>query len=62
MSAELLARCFASTRAVLANMTPEQFEAAETPCASWSVKELLDHVVDGTTYFAITAETGTPLS
>jgi uncharacterized protein (TIGR03086 family) len=60
VTAELLAKCFASTRGVMANMTPEQLEGAETPCASWSVKQLVDHVVNGTTHFAITAETGTP--
>jgi uncharacterized protein (TIGR03086 family) len=59
MSAELLAKCFASTRGVLANVTPEQLEGATTPCASWSVKELVDHIVNGTTWFAVTAETGT---
>jgi uncharacterized protein (TIGR03086 family) len=60
MSAELLAKCFASTRGVLVNVTPEQLEGAETPCASWSVKELVDHIVNGTTWFAAIAETGTP--
>jgi uncharacterized protein (TIGR03086 family) len=60
MSAELLAKCFASTRGVLANVTPEQLEGARTPCASWSVKELVDHIVNGTTWFATIAETGTP--
>ncbi len=60
MSAELLARCFASTRGVLASVTPQQLEGTETPCASWSVQELVDHIVNGTTWFAAIAETGTP--
>ncbi|HWF17233.1 MAG TPA: TIGR03086 family metal-binding protein [Acidimicrobiales bacterium] len=60
MTAELLAQSFASTRGVLANVTPAQFEGDVTPCASWSVKELVDHIVNGTNYFAGTAETGTP--
>jgi uncharacterized protein (TIGR03086 family) len=60
MSAELLARCFASTRGVLANVTPEQLGGPETPCASWNVRELVDHIVNGTTWFATIAETGTP--
>lgn len=60
MAAELLAKCFASTRDVLANMTPEQLEGAETPCASWNVQELVAHIVNGTTWFATIAETGTP--
>jgi uncharacterized protein (TIGR03086 family) len=60
MSAELLAKCFASTRGVLVNVTPEQFDGAQTPCASWGVKELVDHIVNGATWFAAIAETGTP--
>ena len=60
MSAELLANCFASTRGVLANVTPEQFEGGETPCASWGVQELVEHIVNGATWFAAIAETGTP--
>jgi uncharacterized protein (TIGR03086 family) len=60
MSAELLSRCFASTRGVLANVTPEQLGCAQTPCKSWSVQELVDHIVNGTTWFATIAETGTP--
>jgi uncharacterized protein (TIGR03086 family) len=60
MSAELLAKCYASTRGVLTNVTPEQLDGAETPCASWSVQELVDHIVNGTTWFATIAETGTP--
>lgn len=59
MTAELLAQSFASTRGVLANVTPSQIEGGPTPCASWSVKELVDHIVNGTTFFAAVAETGT---
>jgi uncharacterized protein (TIGR03086 family) len=60
MSAELLAKCFASTRGVLANVTPAQLQGADTPCQSWSVQQLVDHIVNGTTWFAAIAETGTP--
>jgi uncharacterized protein (TIGR03086 family) len=60
MSADLLARAFASTGGVLAGVTPEQLEGGATPCASWSVKELVDHIVNGTTFFAASAETGRP--
>jgi uncharacterized protein (TIGR03086 family) len=59
VSAELLAKSFASTRGVLANVTPAQLAGDATPCASWGVKELVDHIVNGTTFFAATAETGT---
>ena len=58
-SVDLLASCYASTRGVLANVTPEQLAGTETPCASWSVKDLVDHIVNGTTWFAVFAETGT---
>ena len=57
---ELLAKSFASTRGVLANVTPAQLTGEVTPCASWTVKELVDHIVNGTTFFAGSAETGTP--
>lgn len=35
-----------STRAVLTGIGPDQLEAA-TPCASWKVSDLVDHVVGG---------------
>jgi uncharacterized protein (TIGR03086 family) len=48
---ENLERAFASTRGVLANVKPAQLDAA-TPCASWDVRALVNHVVGGTHYFA----------
>ena len=59
MSAEQLARGLASTQAVLDGVTPDQLDRA-TPCASWTVRELVNHIVGGTTYFAVVAETGEP--
>jgi len=59
MGAELLARSFASTQAVLAGVAPDQLDAT-TPCASWTVRDLINHIVGGTTFFAVTAETGGP--
>ncbi|HVA59446.1 MAG TPA: TIGR03086 family metal-binding protein [Mycobacteriales bacterium] len=58
MSADRLERAFASTAAVLAKVNAEQFDDP-TPCASWRVRDLINHVVGGTTFFAVTAETGT---
>ncbi len=58
MGAELLSQGFASTGRVLAGVSPEQLDTP-TPCASWSVRDLVNHVVGATTYFAVTAETGT---
>ena len=58
MSAEVLQRAFASTRGVLANVSADQMDLPP-PCASWSVRDVVNHIVGGTTYFAVTAETGT---
>jgi uncharacterized protein (TIGR03086 family) len=57
MSADMLAQGFASTAGVLAGVEVQQLDG-ETPCASWKVREVVNHVVGGTTYFAVTAETG----
>jgi uncharacterized protein (TIGR03086 family) len=57
MGTELLSQGFASTARVLAGVSPDQLDAT-TPCASWSVRDLINHVVGGTTFFAVTAETG----
>jgi len=58
MSADVLARAFASTARVLANVSDDQMELP-TPCVSWTVRDLVNHIVGGTRHFAITAETGT---
>ena len=57
MGADMLAQAFASTAGVLAGVEAQQL-SAETPCASWKVRELINHVVGGTVYFAVAAETG----
>lgn len=59
MSADVLERAFASTAAVLANVKADQLDDP-TPCASWKVRDLLNHVVGGTHFFATIAETGQP--
>ncbi|HYU39408.1 MAG TPA: TIGR03086 family metal-binding protein [Acidimicrobiia bacterium] len=58
MSAEVLRQAFASTGSILRNVSAEQLDLP-TPCASWTVRDLVNHIVGGTTYFAVTAETGT---
>jgi uncharacterized protein (TIGR03086 family) len=58
MSAEILRQAFASTDGILANVSPAQMDQP-TPCVSWTVRDLVNHIVGGTTYFAVTAETGT---
>ncbi|GIH20574.1 TIGR03086 family protein [Rugosimonospora africana] len=40
-----LNRAFASTRAVLATVGPDQLDAP-TPCASWDVHALINHFID----------------
>ena len=40
----ILDRAFASTRAVLAQVKPDQLGSA-TPCAAWDVRALIDHFV-----------------
>src|SRR5580700_7330173 len=57
MSEEVLQKAFASTEAVLLNVKADQLDNP-TPCASWTVRDLINHVVGGASYFAVIAETG----
>jgi uncharacterized protein (TIGR03086 family) len=57
MSVELLERAIASTEKVLVNVSPEALDQA-TPCASWKVRDLVNHIVGSTYWFAATVETG----
>jgi uncharacterized protein (TIGR03086 family) len=58
MSTEALEQAFASTRGILANVTPEQL-SAPTPCQSWQVRDLVNHLI-GVSFFAADAvNTGT---
>lgn len=59
MSTDALAAAFASTRAVVAKVTPDQYDE-RTPCASWDVRALINHVVGGSHWFAATARAGEP--
>lgn len=56
MSIMPLQQAIQSTRAVLANVTPEQLTSS-TPCASWNVSELINHIV-GAQYFFSSAAKG----
>lgn len=58
MSAEVLQQAFASTNGILAHVSAEQLDLP-TPCASWAVRDVINHIVEGAGYFAVTAETGT---
>lgn len=57
MATEGLQQAMAATRAVLANVTPDQYESA-SPCESWNVRALVNHIVGGTHYFAKSVENG----
>ena len=58
MSAELLERSTAVAAEVLSKVKPEQLDDP-TPCASWKVRDLINHMVGGSYFFATVAETGT---
>ena len=51
MTTEVLEQAIATTRGVLANVSPDQLDDA-TPCASWKVRDLINHIVGGQYFFA----------
>jgi len=57
VSVEVLQKAFASTARVLPGVPAGQMEEP-TPCASWRVRDLVNHIVGGPFYFAATVETG----
>ena len=57
MAAENLARAFASTRNVLANVKADQLDD-DTPCKSWKVRDLVNHIVGGAHWFGMSTEAG----
>lgn len=57
MTTENLERAFASTRKVLAGVKPDQLDDS-TPCMSWDVRRLINHIVGGTHFFAMSTEAG----
>jgi uncharacterized protein (TIGR03086 family) len=57
MSTENLERAFASTRSVLARVTPDQL-SNPTPCQSWQVRDLINHFVGVSYWFGDTVNTG----
>lgn len=50
MSTQPFEQAVASARAVLVGVQPDQM-SAPTPCASWDVKELVNHIVGGQHFF-----------
>jgi len=57
MSTEPLAQAFADTRGILANVKPDQLDLA-TPCKSWQVRDLVNHIVSGSQWFGATVNAG----
>jgi uncharacterized protein (TIGR03086 family) len=57
MVTDNLARAFASTRTVLANVKADQLDDP-TPCASWKVRDLLNHIIGGAHWFGASTEAG----
>jgi uncharacterized protein (TIGR03086 family) len=57
MVTENLSRAFASTRNVLVNMRTDQLDDP-TPCQTWSVRDLVNHIVGGAHWFGATTESG----
>jgi uncharacterized protein (TIGR03086 family) len=56
-SVDLLARTLAQTEAIIARVRPEQ-ATLPTPCASWDVRTLVNHVVNDVRQFTVTAHGG----
>ncbi len=57
MSTEGLEQAFATTRSVLENVKPDQLDDT-TPCESWDVRALVNHIVGGANWFAISTNAG----
>jgi uncharacterized protein (TIGR03086 family) len=57
MGVEVLQRAFASTGSVLSRITADHM-GDPTPCASWTVRDLVNHIVRGPGFFAETVATG----
>jgi uncharacterized protein (TIGR03086 family) len=57
MTTEALEQAYASTRRILANVKPDQLDDP-TPCASWTVRRLISHIVGGAHWFGISTEAG----
>lgn len=55
MSAATLEQAVATAKAVLAGVKPNQL-GASTPCASWKISDLVNHMVGGQFWFATVAK------
>lgn len=57
MVTENLERAYRSTREVLANVKPDQYDNP-TPCSEWTVRRLLSHIIGGSSWFAASVDAG----
>jgi uncharacterized protein (TIGR03086 family) len=57
MTTELLEQSFATARGVLANVKPDQLDD-DTPCQSWKVRDVVNHMVGGSQWFGATMNSG----
>lgn len=57
MVAEVLKETLDCVGQVLGGVNDDQLNDV-TPCASWNVSDLINHIVGGTEFFAVVAETG----
>jgi uncharacterized protein (TIGR03086 family) len=57
MSTEPYERAVGIAKQILAGVSPSQLGDA-TPCASWDVRALINHIVGGSYFFALSTEAG----
>ncbi len=57
MTTETLERAFASTRQVLSNVKDDQL-SDPSPCESWTVGDVINHVIGGSFWFAASVNDG----
>lgn len=59
MSLDLLKRTVAETDRIVQGLSDDQL-AIQTPCADWKVRDLINHITEGATMFAISAGGSAP--
>ncbi|MEY2467545.1 MAG: hypothetical protein QOF21_243 [Actinomycetota bacterium] len=59
MATEPYERAIASSKKVLAGVTPEHMDAP-SPCESWTVRQVLNHLVGGQDFFTVAMTGGSP--
>jgi uncharacterized protein (TIGR03086 family) len=57
LTPESLARAFTSTRAIVGEVKPEQLDSP-SPCVSWRVRDIINHLIAGSFWFAGAMSTG----